>query len=103
MKFRLTRRDRRRLSRIAERTKDRKEYVRATGLLMRWKGMNVREVADSLHISISAVFRWEAILREQGVDGLRARKPTGRPLVNGGMARRLIPELMRKDLGRSGS
>ena len=97
MKFRLTRRDRRRLSRIAERTKDRKEYVRATGLLMRWKGMKAREVADSLHVSISAVFRWEAILREHGVDGLRARKPSGRPAVNGSAARKLIPELMKKD------
>lgn len=97
MKFRLTRRERRHLGRLAERTKDRKEYVRATGLLMRWKGMKAREVADSLRVSMSAVFRWEALLREQGVDGLRAKKPSGRPPVSGSAARRLIPELMKND------
>jgi hypothetical protein len=36
-------------------------------------------------------------LQEDGLDGLRGRKPTGRPAIRDEKARKLIPELMKKD------
>jgi len=39
----------------------------------------------------------ERLYRRNGLDGLRGRKPPGRPAIRGENARKLIPELMKKD------
>ena len=97
MKFRLTRNERRTLSRFVKKTRDKMEYARASAILMRSKGMKVKQVASSLQVCMGAVFKWERLYRRNGLDGLRSRKPTGRPAIRGVKARKLIPELMKKD------
>lgn len=96
-KFRLIRKERRALERLRKEAKDKLEYVRATCLLMRWKGRKAREVAKELSISMGAVFKWEASFRKNGIDSLMTRKPPGRPSVKKKEARSLIPDLMKKD------
>jgi len=39
----------------------------------------------------------ERLYRRNGLDGLRGRKPPGRPAIRGEKTRKLIPELMKKD------
>ncbi|MDG7016378.1 MAG: helix-turn-helix domain-containing protein [Nitrososphaerota archaeon] len=97
MKFRLTRNERRNLSRFVKRTRGKMEYARGSAILMRSKGMKVKQVAGSLQVCMGAVFRWERLYRRKGLDALRGRKPTGRPAVRGDRARGLIPGLLRKD------
>jgi len=97
MKFKLTRQERRHLDRFLRETRDKQEYARATGILMRWRGKTAREVAEQLNVSDRAVFKWERAYRGSGVDGLRKRKAPGRPAVKKPAARRLIPDLMKKD------
>ena len=97
MKFRLTRNEMRKLSRFVKKTRDKMEYARASAILMRSKGMKVKQVASSLQVCMGAVFKWERLYRRNGLDGLRSRKPTRRPAIRGVKARKLIPELMKKD------
>ncbi len=97
-KFRLARNERRALERLRRDAKDDKlEYVRATCLLMRWRGRRVKDVARELDISVGAVYKWEASFRKEGIDALRTKKPPGRPSIKKKEARRRIPDLMKKD------
>jgi len=96
-KFRLTRKDRRAIERLRRDAKDKLEYVRATCLLMRWKGRKVKDVAKELDISMGAVFKWEASFRRTGIEALRTKKPPGRPSIKKREARKHIPDLMKKD------
>jgi transposase len=97
MKFKLTRLGRRHLAKFVRETKDKREYARGTAILMRWRGKNAREVAEQLNVSDRAVFKWQRAYRRLGIDGLRKRKASGRPAVKKPAARRLIPDLMKKD------
>ena len=96
-KFRLTRKERRALERLTRDAKDKLEYIRATCLLMRWRGEEAKDVAKQLSVSIGAVFKWEHNFRKDGVDALRTRKPPGRPSLKEARAKTLVPELMKKD------
>ena len=95
--FRLTRKERRALERFVSTTNDKVEYIRGTALLMRAKRRKVKGVAQELHICMGAVFKWTSIYRRSGVDGLKRRHPSGRPPVVKDKAKKLIPELMKKD------
>jgi transposase len=97
VKFKLTRNEKRNLSKFVKRTKDKMEYARTSAILMRSKGMKVKQVANSLHVCVGAVFKWERLYRRNGLDGLRSRKPPGRPARKRPAARRLIPMLLKKD------
>jgi len=97
MKFRLTRQERRHLDRFVREARDKQEYARGTAILMRWRGKKAKDVARELNVCMGAVFKWEHVYRRRGLDGLRSRKPTGRPPVRGKKAREMIPELMKKD------
>ena len=97
MKFRLTRKERRHLERFVRETKDKGEYARGTGVLMRWRGKKAKDVARELNVSMDAVFKWEWLFRRDGLDGLRHRKAPGRPAVKRPAAKRVIPDLLRKD------
>jgi transposase len=57
----------------------------------------VKDVARELNVCMGAVFKWERNYRRLGVDGLRRRKASGRPAIKKPAARRLIPEIMKKD------
>lgn len=96
-KFRLTRKDRRALERLRRDAKDKLEYIRATCLLMRWRGRKVEDVARELDISMGAVFKWEALFRRHGVEALTTKKPPGRPSIKKREARKRIPDLMKED------
>ena len=54
-------------------------------------------MANSLHVCIGAVFKWERLYRRGGLDALRSRKPPGRPARKRPAARRLIPMLLKRD------
>jgi len=95
--FRLTRKERRALERFVSTTNDKVEYIRGTALLMRAKRRKVKGVAQELHICMGAVFKWTSIYRRSGVDGLKRRHPSGRPPVVKDKAKKIIPELMKKD------
>ena len=97
MKFRLTRNERRHLDRFVRETRDKQEYARGTAILMRSRGKKAKDVARELNVCMGAVFKWERVYRRKGIDGLRSRKPTGRPPIKGKKAREAIPELMKKD------
>lgn len=96
-KFRLSRKERRRLERLRKHARDKLEYVRATSLLMRWRGRKVMDVARELDVSEGVVYKWEASFRMDGVNVLRTKKPPGRPSIKKRAARMRIPELMKKD------
>lgn len=96
-KFKLTRKERRALERLRRDARDKLEYVRATCLLMRWRGRKAEDVAKELDVSVGAVFKWEANFGKHGIDALRTKKPPGRPSLKKREARRLIPQLMKSD------
>lgn len=97
MKFKLTRKERRHLEKFVRETKDKREYARGTAILMRWRGKTAKEVARELNVCDRAVFKWERVYRRMGVDGLKRRKASGRPAIKKPAAKRLIPEIMKKD------
>lgn len=97
MKFRLTRKERRQLDRFIRGTKDKLEYARGTAIVMRWRGVMAKDVTRQLGVCMGVVFKWERLYRQKGIEGLRHRKGSGRPAVKRPAARRLIPELMKRD------
>jgi transposase len=97
MKFKLTRKERRHLERFARETKNKLEYARGTAMLMRWRGKKVKDVARELNVCEGTVFKWEHAFRRHGIDGLRSGKASGRPAVKRPAAKRLIPDLMKRD------
>lgn len=97
MRLRLDRRQKNELKRFLAETNDKKEYRRATAILMRTARRRVKDIARELSVSIDAVERWTRSYRKHGVDGLRARKHTGRPERIGKKARRRIREILRQD------
>jgi len=97
MKFKLTRNEKRNLSRFVKRTKEKMEYARASTILMRSKGMKVKQVASSLQVCMGAVFKWERLYRRNGLDGLRSRKPPCKLARKRPAAKRLIPMLLKRD------
>ncbi|MEP0824062.1 MAG: helix-turn-helix domain-containing protein [Nitrososphaera sp.] len=64
---------------------------------MRWRGKKAKDVARELNVCEGAIFKWERVYRKAGVDALRRRKASGRPAYKKPAARKLIPELMKKD------
>jgi len=78
-------------------TKDKLEHTRALAILNRHKGMTAEQAADSLHVTIAAVFKWCRRYRQNGIDGIRRKKPSGRPPVVKNMAKKIIPKLLKED------
>ena len=78
-------------------TKDKKEYRRALGVLMRAQKKRVKDIARELDVSIDAVERWLRAYRRRGVEGIRARKPSGRPVRKRRVAVKRIRELLKQD------
>lgn len=97
MEFKLTRKERRHIEKFIKETKDKLEYARGTAILMRWRGKKAKDVARELNVCEGAIFKWERVYRKAGVDALRRRKAPGRPAYKKPAARKLIPELMKKD------
>lgn len=85
------------LQKFLHNTKDKHEHARALALLMRSEGMTAKKVADTLHVCIDSIFRWSRAYTKQGVDGIRRRKPSGRPPAIKNQARKILPKLLKQD------
>lgn len=98
MRLRLPRKEKRRLKRFLSLTQDKKEYRRALGVLMRAQKRRVKDIARELGVSIDAVERWLRAYRKRGgIDGIRARKPSGRPVRVRRKALKRMRELLKQD------
>lgn len=97
MKLRIDRKGKRELKRLLSVTRDKKEYRRALGVLMRAQKSRVKDIARELDVSIDAVERWLRAYRRRGVEGIRARKPSGRPVRKRKVAVKRIRELLKLD------
>jgi transposase len=97
MKLRLDRKEKRELKRLLSITQDKKEYRRALGVLMRAQKRRVIDIARELNVSIDAVERWVRAYRKRGIDGIRVRKPTGRPAEKRKPAEARMKELLKQD------
>lgn len=97
MRLRLDRKRKRELKRLLSDTQDKKEYRRALGVLMRAQKKRVNDTAKQLGVSMDAVERWLRAYRRRGIDGIRARKHTGRPATKRKPAEARIRELLKQD------
>jgi transposase len=97
VKLRLDRKEKRELKRLLSVTQDKKEYRRALGVLMRAQKKRVTDIAGQLNVSIDAVERWLRAYRKHGIEGLRARKPSGRPQQKREPAEARMKELLKQD------
>ncbi len=98
MRLRLSRKEKRHLKRFLSLTRDKKEYRRALGVLMRSQKRRVKDIARELGVTVDAVERWlRAYRRRGGIDGIRARKPSGRPVRVRRTAVKRIRELLKED------
>ena len=87
----------RQLKQFIKKVKDKREYRAAMGILMRGKGKSASEVSRELGVTKKQVFMWCRKFSEDGVDGLRVKKQTGRPAYEGVKAKKIIPQLIKRD------
>jgi transposase len=64
---------------------------------MRAQKERVKDIARQLDVSIDAVERWLRAYRGRGIDGIRARKPSGRPAQKRKPAEARMKELLKQD------
>jgi transposase len=96
--FELLGKEKRSVRRFMRTTNEKEEYQRGMALLLRSKGGRVKDVARELGVCEGVIYKWEALFRnDDGVEGLRSGKPTGRPPTKGEAAKKLIPGLMKKE------
>lgn len=93
----LTRTQHRQLHQFMKRTKDKREYRAAEGLLMRAEGASVEDISRRLAVSMNQVFVWTRKFRSQGVNGLQVKKQTGRPPEKARLAKPRIEALIDED------
>jgi len=97
MKLKLDRKEKRELKRLLSVTQDKREYRRALGVLMRAQKKRVIDIARELDVSIDAVERWLRSYRKGGIQGIRARRPSGRPPLKRKLAEARMKELLKQD------
>lgn len=85
------------LEEYTSKTEDKLEYIRGRALVLRAQGKKGDEVAAELGVSRGSVYEWESRYAKSGIDGLRRKYSTGRPPLKKMKAKKLIPELMKKD------
>lgn len=85
------------LTHFMNETKDKREYRAALGVLLRGNGKSAKEVGRQLGVTIKQVFMWCRKYHAKGIDGLRMKKQPGRPAIEGNKAKRVIPELLKKN------
>lgn len=93
----LSKAQREQLRRFMGDVKDKREYRAALGVLLRGDGVSAEDVGRRLGVTVKQVFVWCRNFRAKGVDGLRMKKQTGRPATQGNEAKKIIPELLRRD------
>src|SRR3989338_11238757 len=93
----LTRTQRQQLQQFMKKTKDKREYRAAGGLLMRADGKSVDDISRRLGLSMNQIFVWTRDFRAEGTNGLRMKKPTGRKTTKADAAKPKIAALIDKD------
>lgn len=88
---------RKQLARFMNEAKDKREYRAALGVLLRGDGKSAKEVGRQLGVTMKQVFEWCHDFSTRGTDALQMKKPTGRPAIHGDKAKKVIPELLKKD------
>ena len=89
--------DVRALEEFANKTKDKIEYIRGMALELRAKGKKGKDVADSLGVGRQAVYKWEKMYSTSGINGLKRKYSPGRPPKKKRDAKKIIPQLMKRD------
>jgi transposase len=85
------------LRQFMAKTKDKREYRAASGILLRAEKKSAEDVARHLGVTIKQVFAWTRFFRANGIAGLHMKKPTGRKPTKALKAKKIIPSLLRKD------
>jgi transposase len=97
VELRLDREEEGELKELLSVTQDKKEYRRALGVLMRAQEKRVIDIAEQLDVSGDAVERWLRAYRTHGIQGIRARKSSGRPATKRKPAEKRIKQLLKQD------
>lgn len=85
------------LNKFMRRAKGACEYRAALGILLRAEGKSAEDVRKRLGVTIKQVFMWCRKFKEQGVNGLKVKKQTGRPAHAKIKAKKSIPKLLKQD------
>lgn len=85
------------LRQFMTKTKDKREYRAASGILLRAEKKSADDVARHLGVTIKQVFAWTRFFRAKGITGLHMKKPTGRKPTKARIAKKIIPSLLSKD------
>lgn len=85
------------LRRFMAKTKDKREYRAASGILLRAEKKSAENVARHLGVTIKQVFAWTRFFRAKGITGLHMKKPTGRKPIKAQIAKKILPSLLHKD------
>jgi len=85
------------LQQFAKKPRDSREYRSALGILSRSEGKSAQDVANQFNVTKKQVFTWCKKYRQNGLSGLRMRKQTGRPAVQGNFAKKYIPALLQQE------
>ena len=93
----LSRPQRRALKKFMEKTKDKREYRAAWGILLRAEGEAVADIARRLGVTMKQVFVWTRKFRAEGTNRLKVRKQTGRPATKALRATPIISDLLDAD------
>ena len=75
---------------------DWREWRRFQAWELHQKGWKQKTIAEALGVSKGAVSQWLARVREEGVDGLRHRKPPGAPSRLTAEQKARLPDLRRQ-------
>lgn len=78
-------------------TKNVQEYRAAQGVLLRTQRKTAEEVAMQLYVKKDRVFVWCRNYKKKGIKGLKMGKPTGRNPKKSVKAKKIIPELLKKE------
>ena len=95
--IRLSLRQEKILKKFMRSVKDAREYRAALGILMRAEEKAAEEVRQKLGVTIKQVFMWCRKFKEQGTNGLKVKKQTGRPARAGNKAKNVLPRLLKQD------
>lgn len=85
------------LEKFSNEAKNKREYRASRGVLLRGEGKPAKEVGRQLGTTQKQVFVWCRKFREDGIKGLLVKKQTGRPAKQKNQAKKIIPDLIKKD------
>lgn len=85
------------LKKFMNSTKEVREYRASQGVLLRAEGKTAAEAAMQFNVKKDRIFVWCRKYKKKGVLGLKMGKPTGRKPKKSIKAKKIIPQLLKKD------